>query len=468
MGNILRRYRTWAQTALPLLLVFLWLAAPASAEKAASPGQGITLRRAISMALGYSPSRKQSLSELERAQLQEKEAFTYFLPSFKTGYTWTKNQNPASFRAQGPLVVTGSTNVYQWATGFTQPLFTGMRLTSQYRLAELGVDLAQVNILLATLDVVVKVKEAYFLYLRAIKGVGVADSAVERLENQLKVSKDFNEVGIIPINDVLKVEVELANAVQERISAYNNRALTMSRLNRLLGLPVEQRLGVADKLEHYAIKVNFIESREKARAERPELKAIDLQLKQADQAIISVQSNYFPQINLEASYFFTSDSPEMGPSAFYDTTDWAIVTRLDWSFWEWGRTRYQSSQVKADKRRLEAARQDLQDQVDLQVREAVLYLREAQLNIATASTQVKQAKENYRITFERFRSQLTTNTEVLDAQLLLTQAKTNYYNALTVFNVAEAGLQRAMGEGLPAPLEAPKSSVGRALGPRGS
>lgn len=448
VGNILSRHRTWAQTALWLLLAVLWFAAPASAENPAAPGKGLTLRRAIVMSLEYSPNLKQSLAELEKAQFQKKEAFTYFLPSFNTGYVWNKTQEPPAFRSGGQRVIVGSSDVYQWTTSFTQPLFTGMRLTSQYKLADLGVDLAQVNIMLATLDVVIRVKEAYFLYLRAIKGVGVAESYVKRLESQLRVSTDFHKEGIIPINDLLKVKVELANAVQDRVRAYNDRALSMSRLNRLLGLPVERRLEVADKLGHHPIEVDFVQAREEARRNRPELKSLGLQLEQADQAIRTVQSNYFPQVNLQGSYFFTSDSPEMGPSTFYDTTDWAIIARVDWSFWEWGRTRYQTSQVKAGKRRLEAARQDLQDQVDLQVREAVLFLREAQLNIATATTQVIQAKENYRITFDRYRNQLTTNTELLDAQFLLTQANTNYYNVLTIFNVAEASLQRAMGQGL--------------------
>lgn len=459
MGNIFCKYATLARRLLPLLLVLALATSPVWAAKPADKDQGITVLQALSMALDYSPNIKQVLAELQKAQLQKKEAFTYFLPSLSTNYTWTKNQNPSSFRTQGSLVVVGSENVYQWTTGFKQPLFTGLRLTSQYKLSELGVDLAEVNMTTATMEVALKVKEAYFLYLRAIKGVGVANSAVKRLESQLKVSRDFHEVGIIPVNDVLKVDVELANAMQDRVSAYNNRALSMSRLNRLLGLPVEKELKVADKLGYYPLKVNYIKAREKARVERPELKALNIRLKQADQSILTVESGYYPQISLQGSYFFTGDSPELGESAFYDATDYQIVTQLDWSFWEWGRTKHQAGQVKADKRRLEAVRQDLQDQVDLQVREAVLFLTEAQLNIATATTQIKQAKENYRITFERYQEQLTTNTEVLDAQLLLTQAKVNYYNALTTFNIAEARLKRAMGEGLVQAGAAPDSKM---------
>lgn len=449
MGILARGKDNWIATALlPLLLILL--AVPlAAAQKAAPDSEGLTLNQAISMALAYSPNLKQSLADLDKAQFKKKEAFTYFLPSFNTSYFWQKTQQPPNFVTNGQRVVVGSLNVYQWSTGFTQPLFTGFRLSSDYELADLGMDLAEVNTRLAILDVVLRVKEAYYLYLRAMKGVEVADSSVKRLESQLKVSKDFHEVGIIPINDVLKVEVELANARQDRVRALNDRALSMSRLNRLLGRPVERQLEVKDKLKIYPLKIDYVRAREKARLERPELKALGLQLKQADQSIRAAQSGYYPQVNLQASYFFTSDAPQMGDSEFYDATDWEVVTQLNWPFWEWGRTKYRTSQQRADKRRLQAVRQDLQDQVDIQVREAVLFLREAQENIQTATVQVQQAKENYRITFERYQEQLTTNTEVLDAQVLLTQANTNYYNALTIFNVAEARLRRAMGTGLP-------------------
>ena len=76
-------------------------------------------------------------------------------------------------------------------------------------------------------------------------------------------------------------------------------------------------------------------------------------------------------------------------------------------------------------------------------------MREAEKSIATAKAAITQAEENYRITQDRFKEQLTTNTEVLDARVLLTRAQDNYYSALRTFNVAQAKLQRAMGRGLP-------------------
>ena len=77
---------------------------------------------------------------------------------------------------------------------------------------------------------------------------------------------------------------------------------------------------------------------------------------------------------------------------------------------------------------------------------AELDLEEAEKNIPTTKKAVEQAEENLRVSRERYRAQVTTSTEVLDAQTLLSQARTNYHNALYDHNLAKAGLMRAVGE----------------------
>jgi len=277
----------------------------------------------------------------------------------------------------------------------------------------------------------------------------VAHQSVILLNSQLKTSQDFYEVGIIPINDVLKVKVELANAQQEEVKAENSVATTRAKLNSLLGLPVDQSLEVEDILRYRPMNITYPKARNVARVERPELKAAELRIKQGDQSIQKAQSGFYPEVKVQGTYSFTSDRPEMGDSYYYDPTDWEVLTTLNWTFWEWGRTSHQVSQQKAAKRRVEALRKDLEDQVDLQVKQTYLFVEESQKNIATAKTSITQAEENYRITMERYKEQLTTNTEVLDAQTLLTKARNNYYTTLTTYFLAGARLLRAMGRGLP-------------------
>jgi outer membrane protein len=58
---------------------------------------------------------------------------------------------------------------------------------------------------------------------------------------------------------------------------------------------------------------------------------------------------------------------------------------------------------------------------------------------------IEQAEENFRINQERYREQLATSTDVIDAQTLLTKAKSDYATALGDYNISYSKLERAMG-----------------------
>lgn len=443
--------RIMAVLALAAILALTMGAGAALAGNVKAPDGPISLEKAIAMAISYSPNLTAAKEDLEGAKFKEQEAFTYFLPTLSTQYSYQEVQNPTVIHTPLGDINMGGDRTYKWSTSLNQPIFTGFRLSSQYRLAELGVNIAEVNVILAKLDLILNVKQSFFEYLRAQKALGVAKQAVIQLKSQLKVSQDFYDVGIIAINDVLKTKVELANQQQNEVAAQNAVDLARSRLATLLGLPVESPLKVEDILHYRPIKVEYAKAKTIARKERPELKALGLQLKQAEYSIQQARSGYFPEVGLSASYDYTSDSADMQDSLYYDHTGWTVGAQLNWNFWEWGRTRSQVSQRQAGQRKLVAVRQDLEDQVDLQVKQALLYLVDSAKNIVTAKTSIEQAKENYRITMERYKEQLTTNTELLDAQTLLTQAQNNYYTALSVYNIAKARLWRAMGSDRPMP-----------------
>lgn len=449
--------RTVRQPLLGVLLGALGLltalAPPAWANE---KGQPLGLNQALQKALNYSPNLQAVKEDLEAARSARAESQTSFLPALNTNYKFTGLQHVNHVRTSLGTFASGSQYSYQWTNSVSQPLFTGFNLLSTFRLADLGVDVAQVQVRLTVLDLVLQVKETYFDFLRAQKAEEVAHQAVEQLGSHLQTAKDFYDVGIIPLNDVLKAEVQLANAQQEEVRAQNATSVSRARLSSLLGLPVDSALEVQDILKYHDVDIEYDQARRTARLERPELASLHLRLMQSDQSIIQAQSRFYPQFNLVAAYIFASDRPELGQNDYYDPTQGQIMTQMDWTFWEWGRTHHQVSQRRAQKRRLENTLRDLQDQVDLQVKQSYLGLHDSQKNIGTAEASIRSAVENFRITQERFKEQLTTNTEVLDAQTLLTQARNNYFTALTQYNVAEARLRRAMGGGVPEGVEPPR------------
>ena len=70
----------------------------------------------------------------------------------------------------------------------------------------------------------------------------------------------------------------------------------------------------------------------------------------------------------------------------------------------------------------------------------------ARERIGVAETAIRQSEENLRINKERYQERVGTATEVLDAQTLITQARTDYYSALYDYQVSTARLKRAVGE----------------------
>jgi outer membrane protein TolC len=97
------------------------------------------------------------------------------------------------------------------------------------------------------------------------------------------------------------------------------------------------------------------------------------------------------------------------------------------------------------KKELIQTRMSLEDNIRLELKDAVLAMGTAEQNIPTTKKAVEQGEENLRVNNERYKAQVTTITEVLDAQSLLTQARVNYYKALYSHNLARARLQRALG-----------------------
>ena len=87
----------------------------------------------------------------------------------------------------------------------------------------------------------------------------------------------------------------------------------------------------------------------------------------------------------------------------------------------------------------------LEDRIFLELKDAVLGLKTAEENIPTTKRAVKQGEENLRVNEERYKAQVTTITEVLDAQTLLTRARVDYLKAHYAHRLAKAKLQRAAG-----------------------
>ena len=432
--------------------IFLMIGLSSLAATAAAQDRSnyYTLDKAISQALENSYKLKARNERIEQATDIMKQARADFLPKLGTAYSYNRLSEPPISRSSTlfgtniPLVV-GTEDNYRWTWFLRQPLFTGFALTSSYRLAELGIDQSQLESALEKLDLVLRVKEAYFNILGADKAVEVAETTVESLTQTVKVARSFFEVGMIPINDVLKAEVELASAEQSLVRGRNLAQTTRSNFNTVLVRPVNAPVEVEDILVYKPEEGQYDTLEKKAFDNRPEIKILDVNILQADQQIRLAKSKYYPEISFTYQYISEGDEAAVKGSRYVDANHWEALVVANWTFWEWGKTYFAGREKESLKRQLTETKADVEDGIRLQVKQAVLDLDSSAKNIPTTQKGVDAGEENLRVNAERYKAQVSTITDLLDAQTLLARARLDYYRALYDHNLAKARLDRAVG-----------------------
>jgi outer membrane protein len=423
-------------------------AEPPISSAAEERGRVETMQESVAEALEKSYRLKARQERRDQAEFARKQAQADFLPKLGTSYSYNRLDQARIFRSTlspGADIAISTQDNYRWSGFVRQPLFTGFALTSTYRLAELGLDQSELEFELEKLDIAIQVKETYFNILAADKAVEVAEQDVKTRDWTVKVARSFFDVGMIPINDVLRAEVELANTEQALVLASTAAKLARARFNTILVRPITSPVELEDILTHNPVKGEYQDYLERALANRPEIEILDVNILQADQRIRLAKSKYYPEVNLTYEYIKEGDDPTVSGSPFHDANRWEALTVLSWTFWEWGKTYYAGREQESVMRQLIQTKSDVEDGIRLEVEDAVLGLEMAEMNIPTTQKAVTQGEENLRVNEERYKAQVTTITELLDAQTLLAQARLNYYRALYDHNLARARLERAMG-----------------------
>ena len=430
-----------------LLVIFAGGTAWGQASK-----EALTLEESIKIALEKNLRLHAAREEVVGSEYRRKGAKTDFFPRWTGQYSYTRYNDPVnvgSVQVTDPSgrVLSTSRDIYDLTTTVSQPLFTGGSLLSNYRLKKYGVTISKADVETVKMDIIVQVREGYFNILRAEKIVDVAKQAVTQFEAQLEVAKAFFEVGITPKNDLLQSEVRLANARQALVSAENDLALAKSSFNILLRRDINDSLSVVDILKYKPSVLRLEESLEEALRQRPEIKSAGLKVSQAKEDVKIAKSGFFPALNLAGNY--NRFSEELGLNGDYTSERWTIQALVTITLGDWGKTGYKVGENRVKVTQAEDSRVQLIEGIILEVKQDYLNMLTAERNIGVAEKSIEQAEENLRMNEERYRYQVATATDVLDAVVLLAQARVNYYSALSDFNIARARLERAMGRMYP-------------------
>lgn len=423
--------------------IILW-GGPSLGQESPKP---LTLEESIQIALERNLSLHTSMQSVVGSEFRRKAAMTDFFAKWTGQYSQTRYNEPTVVGVFGGGIAGTSRDVSAFSTTINQPLFAGGAILSNYRLEKLGVDISKTDVETIKREIVLQVREAYFNILRAEKFLEVAQQTVKQFTAQLEVTQAFFEVGIVAKNDVLQAEVRLANAKQGLVRAESDLVLAKSAFNILLRNEIEAPLQVVDILSYHPFPLRFEESLREAIEKRPEIKTAALKIDQAKEGVKIAKSGFFPTVSLLGNYQRFSEEPSL--LGDFRSERWTIQGLVTFTLGDWGKTAYRVGESKVKVTQAEDVKAQVVERIMLEVKSNYQTLLVAEKNIRVAEKAIEQAEENLRMNEERYKHQVATATDVLDAVTLLAQARVNYYSALSDFNIAKARLERAMGRMYP-------------------
>jgi outer membrane protein len=437
-----------------LLLIFLIMVLCSTSALSEENTLTLTLEESIALALQESVLIHSARENVNASESERKGALTQFMPTLNTKYYYTRlNEKPSTTIPGLGTFQTGTKNNYTWEVEVTQPIFAGGKIYSNYQINSLGVDVSKMKESRSIEDVVELVKTYYFNILKSERILDVAKQAVEQLKAHRDTAKSFYDVGLIPKNDLLYAEVELANGKQDLLKAENGVQLAKAQFNTILRRSVSDPVEVRDILDYSPYDLVFDECLKTAFKNRSEITEYELVVQQARKAVNLAGSDFYPSVNVIGNYSKYGDEPDVSGSKYSDQEDWRVVAMLNWNLWAWGRTRHAVNASRNKVSQAEDALLDLKDRISLDVMNSFLNLRESEKRIFVARTAIEQAEENFRINEERYKEQVATSTDVIDAQTLLTKTKSDYYSALSDYKIAVGKLERSMGVGYVSPKD---------------
>ncbi|MGZ5497775.1 MAG: TolC family protein, partial [Candidatus Aminicenantales bacterium] len=372
-----------------IMLVLLLVPLAARAQK-----RPLSLDEAIAAGIEASPALHASRMKAESSSAKARELAAGRLPSLKLGAGYSRLSEVPPFEvtlpiSPNPIVVSQNYfNNWNLRLGVQQPLFTGFRLEAGTESARMLERSAGMDLEKDRSEFVYAVKNAYWGLARAREFDAVVGETIGQVREHLKNVRAFFDQGLLTKNEVLRAELQLSNAGLMAIDARNAVENARTSLLTLIGLPVDTEIELTTSAESQASRVPAAGAAgedaaaaktllDTALAGRPELRSADFRIKASEAGLKAARAGWYPQVSLAGNYYYLRPNPRLMPARdkFYGT--WDIGIALSFDIWNWGQTRSQAEQAKAQLAQARDARKLLEDQAVLEVTQSRLALAQA-------------------------------------------------------------------------------------------
>jgi outer membrane protein len=408
----------------------------------------ITLEQAVDLAIRQNPTEQIAILNAAESVQDKNITRAQLLPQGNLRVTDSANRVnlPAEFGGK-PLVpgfaLPGHIGPYQtFSAGptFGSSVFD-LSLWKRYQAARANVDASKYDSLSTREQVILLVVSQYIGSLRNVANVEASRSRVKLAQALYDQAADLQKEGVGTGIDTLRANVELQNEKQVLIEAENDRDSSIFGLSKLLNLDPRQQIELADSLGFFETPQPEVDaSIDQALSGREEWKSILAQEKVAKLDKQASQYERLPSLRFDGNWAYLGISTTNGiPTYQYQGS-------VNMPLFTSGRIKAEVAKSDIEIRKLEQQKEDLRNQIALDVKTSLLNLQSARNEVEVANLGVKLADQEVGQARDRFKAGVANNIEVISAQDSLSRANDNQIAALYRFNQARADYARAIGQ----------------------
>jgi len=399
----------------------------------------LTLQECLQKARDNNPALKSSAWDTSIARDTVRQVKSAYLPRIDTQAGYSMQLEPQAVIISGRTAETQEADFAFAALSANYTIYDFGRRDARSHQAGANADAATQLFEARSSDVALQVIETYFGILEAGKLIQAASDEVAQVEEHRRVAQVLFEEGVVTRNDCLQADVRLSAARQKLLTVRSRRENIWLQLNFLTGSTAGFRADLdesaAGAVGNPSIPVAGLDL-----ALRHDIRALRHNLEAGQAELEESRMNFLPEIYTRLALEYVQND-KVREQAIMSAVIGIKVNLFD----GFASTAVRDKALK-NRSRIQDTLRLAEQQARLETETAANDKAVAQERIAVAETAIRQSEENLRINRERYRERVGTATEVLDAQTLVTQAKTDYYRAFYDHQTATARLDKATGK----------------------
>ena len=422
---------------------------PASSIEIADSARELSLKDSINTAFLNNKVIQIQEEELDIAKAGILGAKSAFWPKLSAMYGYTYNGfvfnlGPQAQNAKkDPGIFTGYANDNNIALSLDESVYNGGADITALKESKLGLKVQEETLRARKLDVAFETKRLYYGLLLAYETERITEELLHEAQAHYDDVKNKFDQGSSSRFDVLQSSVQVSKVMPEVVKAKNAIQIITAEFKKLLSMEMDENIKLTGHLAYDPIEINESNSLKDAYKTNPEMALKVLGIDISKWEIEYAKSGYYPQVNANFGYDYRSNN--LDTIFDYRHSNWSAGVTVGFSIFDGMSTKAKVDAAKSKYSQTRLEKENFTDQLVVDVKTACLDMKEAEEIIKSQNDAIVEAKDALRIAVIGYDNGVTTNLDVLDTQVSLSQVEKNLAEGIYDYLIARAQLDKVIG-----------------------